>query len=471
MVSSNSALVGCAECRAGVAMTAQRSRAALHPYQIEAIEFLKTDPARQIIAIMGAGKTAIALHAIADLKRADRLADGMILVVAPLLIAESVWHAEAALWQATACLTVERILGTPPQRLAAVNRRADIHVINYDNLRWLFAEIVQRELHFSILIADEASALKNSSSQRSRLMLELSHRAARRWTLTGTPRSYQLTDVWTPAQFVTQGQTFPPFQLWRDANFFPADLYQRIWYPRMGVEAVTIDTLRPFTHVVDQAALNTRPPVVEIVHDIQLDPHSAAVYQQLDRGGVTKELAAKVAAKVCPNSELAIVTKLMQVCSGAVYNDSGSWQRLHDRRLDMLADIHEGHSSPTLVFVTFRHEIERIQQHFPFARELTPGLIDPWNAGEVEMLLAHPASAGHGVNLQYGSDTIVWFSLPWSAELFAQANARLARQGQSGTVTVHVMLSAGRIDDIAHGVVQQRLVDQDRLVDALRVPA
>jgi SNF2 family DNA or RNA helicase len=259
-----------------------------------------------------------------------------------------------------------------------------------------------------------------------------------------------------------------PGHAWRKANFFPTDLYQHVWFPRLGVEAATIDRLRPFTQVVDQAALNTRPPVIEIVHDVQLDAASAAIYRQLDQGGITDAVAAKVAGSLLPASEMAIVTKLMQVCSGAVYSDNGGWQRLHERRLDMLAEIHEGHARPTLVFFTFRHEIERIRQRFPFACELGPDLINPWNAGEIEMLLAHPASAGHGVNLQQGSDTLVWFSLPWSAELFAQANARLVRQGQRNTVNIHVLLSRGRIDEIAHRVVHQRLVEQDRLIEALQ---
>jgi SNF2 family DNA or RNA helicase len=121
-----------------------------------------------------------------------------------------------------------------------------------------------------------------------------------------------------------------------------------------------------------------------------------------------------------------------------------------------------------LVFVIFRHEIERIRARFPFAVELTPNLVEAWNSGAIEMLLAHPASAGHGTNLQHGSDTLVWFSLPWSAELFQQANARLARQGQSGTVTIHVLLSRGRIDEIAYRVVHRRLAEQEQLIEALQ---
>jgi hypothetical protein len=449
-------------------MTHPRSH--LHPYQLDAIEFLKSEPGRQLIAIMGSGKTTVAEHAIVDLKVAKKL-NRPALVVAPLLIAETVWHTEAKLWQDTADLRVERILGTPIQRLAALNRPADIYVVNYDNLKWLTQEIIKRQLTFSVLIADESSKLKNPQALRTRIMLAISKIAERCWTLTGTPRGHQLTDVWAPAQFATKGEAFPPFYQWRAANFFTNDIYEWHWFPRTGVETAVTARLKPFTHVVDQAAMNTRPAIAEIIHDVPLDQKSAAIYQVLDGNGTTDAIAAKVAIGLLPASEMAIVTKLMQVCSGASYDDTGKWQRLHDRRLDMLAEIHEGHDRPTLVFVNFCHELERIQARFPFALELNANRVDAWNAGGIEMLVAHPASAGHGVNLQYGSDTIVWFSLPWSAELYAQGNARLARQGQRGTVNIHIMLSRGRIDEIAYRVVHHRIAEQDRLITALRVPA
>jgi SNF2 family DNA or RNA helicase len=445
------------------------TRSDLHPYQRDAIGFLKDAAALQLIAIMGSGKTATALHAVADLKAAGELA-GPTLVVAPLLIAETVWQQEATLWEDTAGLKVELVLGSPKQRLATLERAADVYVINYDNLQWLFDQLVRRQWILSVLIADESSKIKNPTARRTQIMMALAKVARRRWTLTGTPRGHQLTDVWAPAQFVTRETTFPPFYQWRATNFFTNDVYERIWHPRYGVEAAVAAQLRPFTHVVDQAALNTRPLVVEIVHDVPLDTKSAAIYAVLDGDGTTDAVAAKAASGLLPASEMATVTKLMQVCSGASYNDQGAWERLHDRRLDMLAELHEGHDRPTLVFVTFRHEIERIRAKFPDAYELRPGNIDAWNRGEIEMLLAHPASAGHGVNLQAGSDTIVWFSLPWSAELFAQANARLARQGQRSTVNIHILLCRGRIDEIAYRVVHRRLVEQEQLIEALQEP-
>jgi hypothetical protein len=181
-------------------------------------------------------------------------------------------------------------------------------------------------------------------------------------------------------------------------------------------------------------------------------------------------MRALLAAGIQPAHDLAVVGKLMQVLSGAVYTGAadGAWQRLYDGRLDALAEIHEGHARPTLVFVTFRHEVARILERFPAACELRADRIDAWNRGEIEMLVAHPASAGHGVNLQYGSDTIVWFSLPWSAELYAQANARLARQGQAHTVNIHVLLSPDKIDRIAYRVVHRRIEEQDTLIEQLR---
>src|SRR5262249_4920972 len=161
--------------------------------------------------LMGAGKTAVALHAIIELHHRGALAMGPILVIAPLLIAETVWHVEAASWQYTQGLRIERVLGSPKQRLAALDRDAAIYVSNYDNLKWLCGEIEKRGWRFSVLIADESSRLKSPDAQRTVTMLGLGERAERRWTLTGTPRGQQLLDVWGPAQFVTRCAAFPPF--------------------------------------------------------------------------------------------------------------------------------------------------------------------------------------------------------------------------------------------------------------------
>jgi hypothetical protein len=440
-------------------------RSALHRYQEDAIAFMCQAPDRQLIAIMGAGKTTVALHAISDLKQAGLL-PGPVLVAARLLIAETVWHTEAQRWQQTAGLTIERVVGSEKQRLKVLARPADIYVVNYDVLHWLLPIVREQDLHFSLMICDEASALKTPSARRSRMALQLGLFADRRWALTGTPRAYQLLDVWGPANFVTRNGAFPAFNSWRTAHFYPIDQYARLWKPRPGVGAAVAARLKNFTMVVDRAALATRPPVVEIHHQLALPEQARGLYASLDQG-TTEDFAKLIAAGITPPNDLAVVGKLMQVISGAIYDDEGGWKRIHDRRLDLLADIHEAHDRPTLVFVTFRHETARIRERFPFARELQAGLIEPWNRGEIEMLVAHPASAGHGVNLQHGSDTLVWFTLPWSAELFTQANARLVRQGQGNTVQVHLIISPGRIDEVALNVVRQRLTDQDQFITAL----
>ena len=446
-------------------------RTALHPYQSDAVAFLRSGDGRQVVAIMGAGKTAIALTAISDLQAAGTLGDGMTVVVGPLAVVQTVWHREAASWAHTRHLRIERVLGTARQRKAALDRPADIYAVNYDNITWFADEIAQRGRPIALLIADEASCLKTPSALRTKVMIKLGQQAARRWALTGTPRNHMLLDVWGPSQFITQSTTFPPFAPWRDAHFFPTDIYARHWVPRTGVEEVVTAAVRQFTHVVDQAALATRPPMVEVVHDIVLPPTAAELYDRLD-AGTTATLAAAVAAGVVSPPEMALVTKLAQVCSGAIYSNAGdgTFTVLHELRLDALADIDDGHSKPTLIFVQYRHEAARILQRFPFARELTPALIDAWNRGEIPMLVAHPASAGHGINLQHASDVVVWFGgTGWSAELWAQANARLARQGQtSATVTVHILLCRDQIDEVAYRIVKQRVREQERLVEAPR---
>jgi SNF2 family DNA or RNA helicase len=441
----------------------------LHLYQTTAIAALLANEGSGLIAVMGSGKTAVALHAAADLKAAGKLREPMV-VVAPLLIAQSVWQQEASIWQDTAGLKISLVLGSVKKRLAALDKLADIYVVNYDNVKWFVEQVHKRNWELSVLAADESSKIKNPSAARTKATMELAMLARWRWHLTGTPRGHQLCDVWAPAMMVTRGEAFSPnFYSWRERLFFSNDIYARHWFPRAGVEAVITERLRAFTHVVDREALNTRPPVIEIIHDVSIEDDALKLYQDIDQG-LSEVVANEVDARPITVHEMAVVGKLMQVLSGAVYDDSGKWQRVHDRRLDMLQELHEAHDRPTLVFVNYRHEIERIRERFPAAKELNAKLIDAWNAGEIEMLVAHPASAGHGVNLQHGSDTLVWFSLPWSAELYAQANARLVRQGQRSTVNIHVLLSRGRIDEIALRVVQQRIAEQERLIGALAEP-
>jgi SNF2 family DNA or RNA helicase len=447
------------------------TRANLHPYQVDAIEFLKAADARQLIAIMGSGKTTIALHAFVDLKHAGMI-DRPGLVVAPLMVAETTWRTEFRKWADTVDLNLEFLLGTAPQRCKALDRSADLYVINYDNLAWLGEHVIDRELLYSVLMADESSKLKNPEAKRTKIMLALGGLAERRWCLTGTPRGQSLLDVWGPAQLVTRGTAFPPFYPWRGANFFTNDIYERHWHPRASVEAKVTAQLQSFTHVVDRSALATRPPVQEIIHDVPLNHTAARLYATLDEGNVTEEVRSLVAKGVLPKNQMAVVGKLMQVCSGAIYDENNEWHRLHDRRLDLLEELYSAHDQPLLVFVTYRHEIIRIRERMPEAREIKPDLLDAWNHGEIPMLICHPASAGHGINLQGGTDTAVWFSLPWSAELFAQANARIVRQGQAAAhVNIHIMMTADRIDEVAYLAVQEKLAEQERLIGELAEPA
>jgi SNF2 family DNA or RNA helicase len=317
-----------------------------------------------------------------------------------------------------------------------------------------------------VIIADEASALKSPEARRTKAMLALADRAERRWAMSGTPRGAQLLDLWGPSQFCTAGVAFPPFNVWRSVGFVPVDQYLRYWRPRAGVEALVVERMTLFTRVIGREALAQRPPVTEILRDVALPTEAADLYAQLD-GGTTEDLRALIAEGIEPPREMGIVGKLQQVLSGALYKPDGSWRLIHDARLDVLEALHAGHDRPTLVYVAFRHEIERIQARLPQARELTPDLVEPWNRGEIELLLAHPQAAAHGLNLQYGSNVIVFFSLGWSAERYEQAVARVARQGQRDPVTVHVLVTDGAIDTIAWQVIQRRIRDQARTVAAI----
>lgn len=444
-----------------------RTRADLHRYQGPAIEFLCAAKSRFLIAAMGSGKTAIALHALVNLIEAGAVSLP-VLVCAPLLVASTVWACEAAAWRDTSSLRVVQLLGTPKQRLTILDRlgEIDVLVVNYDIIDWLLRQAVERDLRFALVIADEASALKSPEARRTKAMLALADRAERRWAMSGTPRGAQLLDLWGPSQFCTAGVAFPPFNAWRNAGFVPIDPYLRHWRPRAGVEALVVDRMALFTKVIGREALALRPPVTEILHNVELPAEAADLYAQLD-GGTTEDLQALLANGIEPPREMAVVGKLQQVLSGALYEPDGSWRLIHNARLDVLEALHAGHDRPSLVYVAFRHEIERIQARLPQARELTPDLVEPWNRGEIELLLAHPQAAAHGLNLQHGSNVIIFFSLGWSAERYEQAVARVARQGQRDPVSVHILITEGAIDTIAWQVIRRRIREQIRTVAAI----
>jgi hypothetical protein len=444
-----------------------RTRGDLHPYQGPAIDFLRGAKSRFLVAAMGSGKTTIALHALIDLITAGEI-HLPVLVCAPLLVASTVWASEAAAWQDTAGLHVVQLLGSPKQRRAILDRLIEIDVLvaNYDIVDWLLREVVACDLRFGMIIADEASALKSPEARRTKAMLALAECAERRWAMSGTPRGAQLLDLWGPSQFCTAGVAFPPFGAWRNAGFTPIDPYARHWVPRAGVETLVVERMALFTKVIGREALALRPPVTEILHHVALPREAEELYAQLD-GGTTEDLRALVAKGVEPPHEMAVVGKLQQVLSGALYESDGSWRWLHDARLDVLEALHAGHDRPSLVYVAFRHEIERIRKRLPQARELKPELVEPWNRGEVELLLAHPQAAAHGLNLQQGSNVVIFFSLGWSAERYEQAVARVARQGQRDPVTVHVLITEGAIDTIAWQVIRRRIRAQARTIAAI----
>ena len=280
------------------------------------------------------------------------------------------------------------------------------------------------------------------------MALQLGLRADRRWALTGTPRSYQLLDVWGPANFVTRNGAFPPFLSWRGAHFYPADIYGRIWKPKPGVEDAIIAgcATSPWWSTGPRWRPGRRWSRFTIRSRCRRTPRRPTARWT---NGTTADFAKLMAKGITPPADIAVVGKLMQVCSGAIYtgdeDDAGarSWKVLHERRLDVLADIHEGHDRPTLVFVTFRHEIARIIERFPFAARAArrPDRClerrqdrDAGRASGLGRAWRQPAVRQRHAGVVH---------LPWSAELFTQANARLVRQGQRDTVTVHIITSPG----------------------------
>jgi superfamily II DNA or RNA helicase len=450
----------------------------LHRYQEEAIAFLKGRSGALLIAPVGAGKTTVIHHAFVDLKR-DGLARRM-LIVAPLRVAQTVHHIEAKKWAETQDLSFALAVGNERVRLAAFKSEADVVVTNYDALRWLERAAAGRVIsldEFDVVVAEESSCLKSATSQRTKIMARIAGwgPAHFRWAVTATPRSTSEMDLWGQVRFCDPfGKIWPgTFVEWRDRFFTPADRNGWAWRLRNGAGDVIKAAIAPIALSLDEAAAKTRPPIVYNTIRVPLPEKARKTYFSVENG-LKAELAPDIAL---PQAAIAIVGKLLQITSGAAYHADGEkFDVLHDAKIEALKEIVEGTTGGVLVLYQFRHEVERMRAEFPNLAVLGGGtsraeaerIVADWNAGKIEVLAGHPLAMGHGLNLQRGGSTVVWLTTGWSSELFEQANGRLARQGQTGTVTVHQIVAEGTVDLVAARVVRQRLVATMELMKALR---
>jgi SNF2 family DNA or RNA helicase len=423
----------------------------LRPYQEQAADFLFEHDRAMILAPVGAGKTAITLTAMYDM-----LYEGHVkrwLVVAPLRVATSVWPQEQPKWAPYMRMSI--CVGTPTQRKAALYSDADVIVTNYDNLQWL----AQQTLDFDGVVFDELTRLKNPSGARFKALAKVLD-CPIRWGLTGSFTSNGLEDVFGQCKIIDQkllGRSKGAFQ---QQYFYLVNKDYNDWQPRPGALEQVMQRIKPATFVLEPGEYKDKLPPLHTV-EVRMDLPDRKPYEDMKKDFVTRFPDATAVAV-----NAAVVTqKLSQMAAGFVYTPEPVWFSGHkfDRLEELLA---ENQQANTIVFYNFIEELNELKRRFPHAR--TVDSIDDWNAGRVRLLCLHPRSAGHGLNLQHGGHHIVWLSLPWSLELFEQANGRLHRSGQRRDVWCYVMIANQTVDEKIWAALHSKQAVSDIAMESLK---
>ena len=442
------------------------SRDNLHDYQNNSINFFKKQKRCALFLDMGLGKTVTTLTAVTDL--IDSFAVDKVLIIAPLRVANSVWKQECENWQHLQALQVSICTGSERNRLAALQTSADVYTINRENIKWL-VDFYGKKWPFDCVIIDESSSFKNASSQRFKALKKVAPLTNYMLLLTGTPSPNGLLDLWPQLHLIDFGERLGRTMTTYKQRFFESDYMGYNFTPRQGsqakIEKLISDKCLSMT-ADDYLELPTR---IDIVEKLQLPKKVLAQYQEFKKemfiGFENSEAVEALSAAVLAN-------KLLQFANGCLYTDElKNYKELHRVKLDALADLIEANQGENiLIAYNYKSDLERLIKRFPDAKVLDKNqtTIDDWNAGTIPVLLAHPASAGHGLNIQKGGSLIVWFGLNWSLELYQQFNARLHRQGQEKPVRIVHLVCEDTIDERVLQVINNKDATQNGLIQALK---
>ncbi|MCR5844621.1 MAG: DEAD/DEAH box helicase [Oscillospiraceae bacterium] len=444
-----------------------------HEYQKYAIDYIETHPVAAILLGCGLGKTSIALTAIDEMLH-DSFEIRKVLVVAPIRVCTNSWPDEIRKWDHLSDIRFSVAVGTREERLAALKADADVFIINRENLPWL-VEQSGLPFDYDMCVLDELSSFKNWQSKRCRAFMKVRPKLKRVVGMTGTPSSNGLMDLFAEYRCLDMGERLGRFiGRYREAYFTPDRRNGNIIYsykPLPGAEDEIYSRIGDITISMRSTDYLDMPDLVTTEHTVTLDETEREKYDAMKSDLLLRLPDGEVTAA----NAAALSGKLSQMANGAVYADDGSATVIHDRKLDALEDIIEdANGSPVLIAYWYKHDLHRISErlrslHIPFARLDKPEDIRRWNNGEYPVMLLHPASAGHGLNLQHGGSTIVWFSLPWSLELYTQTVDRLFRQGQeSETVSVIHIVTKRTIDGRIVKALKDKDDTQNALIDAVK---
>ena len=442
-------------------------------HQRAGIDWIIEHPACALFWGMGTGKTVTTLTACDRLLH-DYLEEGPVLVIAPKRVAENTWSKECQKWPHLQHLRVSRVMGPRNKRVTALDTPADIYVINRENTEWLVEWCIRHcgGWPFRIVVIDELSSFKSAQAKRFKALRRVRGRIKRIIGLTGTPRPNGIEDLWPEVYLLDQGERLgKTLSAFRARYLVPDKMNGHVVYsyrPKEGAEAEVYDRLADICMSIRKDDVLDLPG--QIYEDVELDAPPALLkqYKQFERDKVLECLGED--GEVVAGSAAALTNKLLQFANGAIYDMDGQAHHLHDIKLDALEEMLEAAGGdPVLVLYAYKHDADRIRERITCRALDTPDDIDAWNRGEIPVALAHPASIGHGLNLQDGGHIIIWYGLTWSLELYQQANERLNRPGQQNVCRVYHLILKGTHDERVLKSLKNKDEGQAAAIEALRL--
>lgn len=416
------------------------------------------------------GKTVTTLTAIDQILH-DCVEDGPVLVIAPKRVAQNTWSKECEKWDHLRHLRVSCIMGTAKQRIEALNTPADLYVMGRDTVVWL-VDTVGKHWPFSIVVIDELSSFKSAQAKRWKALRRVRGRIRRIIGLTGTPRPNGLEDFWPEIYLLDQGERLGrTLGIFRQKYLVPEKTNGHIVYsyrPREGAEGEVYERLSDICMSIRKEDVLSLPG--QIYEDVVLTaPHALLKkYKQFERDKVLECLDED--GEIVAGTAAALTNKLLQFANGAIYDIDGNVHHIHDIKLDALEELVEAAGGdPVLLLYSYKHDAERIRQRITCRALDTPEDIDAWNRGEIPVALAHPASIGHGLNLQDGGHILIWYGVPWSLELYQQANERLNRPGQKNVCRIYHLILSGTHDERVLRSLNNKDKGQAAAIEALRL--
>lgn len=438
-----------------------------HFYQTYTKEFILSHKEAAIFLDCGLGKTVVTLTAVEELLH-DFFEIGKVLVIVPLRVARDTWPSEIAKWEHTKNIRASVVMGAVKERSAALLKPAEVYVINRENVKWLLEEI-NMPMDFDMIVIDEISSFKSYQAKRFRALMKLRPSVKCIVGLTGTPSANGLMDLWAEFRLLNMGKRRGRFiSSYRDAYFLPDKRNQQMVFsykPREGAEDAIYRSIGDITISMRAREYLKMPNLVSNIVHVALDERERKFYDDMKRDMVIAVENEEIDAV----SAAALSNKLLQMANGAVYAEDGKVVRLHNRKLDALEDLAESaNGKPVLIAYWYKHDLERIKSRLPVQELRSREDIEAWNAGEIFLGVIHPASAGHGLNLQFGGSILVWFGLTWSLELYQQTNARLYRQGKKNTAVIHHIVAVETIDEKVMQALEHKDKTQTALIEAVK---